>query len=119
MLAMPKTEEQLGFLKSHLRDRGLLDHEFHIGLHKRGHSWRWSDHNELNMDSNFNDLYGEDEKDINCGVFFKGHIRGSKCSKQRPYICEIKRGKYRSKSLYTVNNVKNVANLEDIYNVPI
>lgn len=93
VLAMPKTEEELGFITSHLRDRGTLDTAYHIGLNKRKDTWNWVDDNPFNMDSNYNDLDIAAIGDSNCGMIEKGHIKATKCDKTRPYVCEIKRGK--------------------------
>lgn len=93
MLAMPKTEEELGFITSHLRDRGTLDTPYHIGLNKRKDTWNWVDDNPFNMDSNFNDLDVAAIGDLKCGMIEEGHIKATKCDKARSYVCEIKRGK--------------------------
>jgi hypothetical protein len=92
ILAMPKTEEELGFITGHLRDRGTLDTPYHIGLHKRKENWSWVDDNPFNMDSNFNDLDIASIGDLNCGMIEKGHVQGTKCDTPRSYVCEIKRG---------------------------
>ncbi|XP_032236745.2 putative uncharacterized protein DDB_G0282133 isoform X2 [Nematostella vectensis] len=93
ILAMPKTEEELGFLHSHLKSRKMNHKAFHLGLTRRSDSWSWADDSPFVMSQSFSDVFTDkSRKGVSCGVLRNGRIRSERCEARRPFICEVKRG---------------------------
>ena len=90
LLAMPKTDKELKFLKRKISSlKRLRKTHFYIGLKKKSETWTWIDDVPYTRDVHVKDELGEK----NCAALSKDGVHMVTCSEPKAgYICEIRTG---------------------------
>ena len=90
LLAMPKTDKELKFLKRKILSlKQLRKTHFYIGLKKKSEAWTWIDDVPYTLDVHVKDELGEK----NCAALSKDGVHMVTCSEPKAgYICEIRTG---------------------------
>ena len=88
-MAMPKSQEVIGFLVDQLSSKKQYTKAFFVGLRKIDEEWEWIDDTPLSeglsdqIENNFH----------SCAVIQEGSLRKMPCDFKAGYICEMKTGK--------------------------
>ena len=89
LLAMPKTDKELKFLKHKISSSKHRKRYFYIGLKKKSENWTWIDDVPYTRDVHVKDESG----DKKCAALSKDNVHMVTCSEPKAgYICEIRTG---------------------------
>ena len=89
LLAMPKTDGEVQFLRNKIVSLKHRTKNFYIGLRKKGGIWTWIDDVPYTVDVDVKDELGNK----NCAALFEGSINMVSCREPKAgYICEIRKG---------------------------